>query len=332
MSNNSSISSFNLAMRHFLSRTFIFITPFIFWLLVVLLIDPYNFLSHSSGIIDNQVKTNISYRLNYPLFKLIKYQKHPTQYILLGDSRTNSMDIKVVKEISSKDFTNLAYGGGTLKEVIKTFWQVAKDTGLKEVYVGVNFNLYNKINNMDRVSEATTIMEDFFSYSLCSYTVKSTFLILETTFLGISTKIGVPNSSKEQFWENQLTQINLTYGPYIYPDNYFEELRYISEYCIKNKIKLIFFIPPTHIDLQKKVHEFNLQGFEMKFKNDLKMFGDVYDFDYPSDLTKTKDNFSDPFHCTPYISMVVINEIFGKTAKVYCKFSKCTTPNLNVLK
>ncbi len=41
-----------------------------------------------------------------------------------------------------------------------------------------------------------------------------------------------------------------------YPDNYYKNLCNISDYCGKNNIKLIFWIPPTHMDFQNSLKEY----------------------------------------------------------------------------
>lgn len=311
-------------MAHFIKGILLFFTPFQIWIFIVCIIDPYNYFPFSSQIVNEKLKLNIAYKLNYPLFKLIRFKHYSTQYILLGDSRTNSLDIGLINSYSGHDFTNLAYGGGTIPEIINTFWLINKKNELKEVYIGLNFNLYNKYNYMNRVSEAIALMDDFFAYACSNYTVESTYLIVKNMLWDVETNIGVPNTSKEQFW---LYQLNVTskahYKQYQYPKKYFEELKLISNYCHENKIKLVFFIPPTHYDLQLKVQEFNLQKYETIFKNDLIQLGDLYDFNYPSDLTKNKDNFDDPYHFSSPIAKMIIKDLFTNETKSNVTFLKC---------
>ena len=177
---------------------------------------------------------------------------------------------------------------------------------------------------MDRVSEAITLMDDFFAYACCNYTVESTYLIVKSMLWDVETSIGISNTSKEQFW---CYQLNVTakshYEHYYYPKKYFEDLKLISKYCRENKIKLVFFIPPTHYDLQSKVQEFNLQNYEIRFKNDLIQLGDLYDFNYPSDLTKNIDNFDDPYHFSSPVAKIIIKDLFTNETKSDVIFLKC---------
>ena len=94
----------------------------------------------------------------------------------------------------------------------------------------------------------------------------------------------------------------------------------MADYCDANSIKLAFVLSPTHIDLQKKIHEFNLDEAYSKFKHDIELFGDVYDFNYPNEITNDKNNFGDPYHHKPAISRIVADEISGSGMK-YAKFT-----------
>ena len=102
------------------------------------------------------------------------------------------------------------------------------------------------------------------------------------------------------------------YQQYIYPKYYKEELTKICNYCAQNHIKLVFFIPPTHTDLQNRIKDFGLEKEAIQFKKDLEALGKVHDFDYPSHLTQQKSNFLDPFHFNDEISKIISDSIFTK--------------------
>lgn len=301
--------------------------PFLLWLIGVLLMDPYNYYSNTI-LIDTTLKKETSFQLNRPLYQLLEYKNHPTKSILLGDSRTNNLDVGIFKKYSNKDFTNLAYGGGSLPEIINTFWLVTKEHNLTDVYIGMNLTFYNKYRSRDRIIEAEEIMRNFFSYAFSVYTFRSMHIILKTVVSGSHLKLGVPDSSKEKFWKHQLdVSAKDDYGLYEYPTDYIKDLMEISKYCKQNNIHLVFFIPPTHTDLQKKVKEYNLQAFELKFKSDLKKMGDVYDFDFPSSITENTNNFNDPYHFSPTIGEIVIKELFSGRSGDNVKYTKFITYN-----
>jgi len=61
---------------------------------------------------------------------------------------------------------------------------------------------------------------------------------------------------------------------------------------------------------------------EKKFKEDLKKLGDVYDFNYPNEITKERNNFSDPFHFRDEVAKTIVEELF-KDKRTISIFSKC---------
>lgn len=315
-------------MKSFILKSIYFLLPLIIWAIAVIFIDPYNFFSNNLNLVDDKLKSNISHKLNRPLFQLLKFKHSKSNAIILGDSRANSLNIDQFIKYSDKKFSSLAYGGGSLLEVIKTFWEVVENGQIDEVYIGINFTMYNKYSNRDRVSEAIRLKDNFLLYAYSSYTLNSTFGILKALITGIEPTIGVPTTSREQFWEHQLKiSARDSYQTYQYPDNYLLELKRIAKYCNKNSIKLVFFIPPGSIDLQNKVKEFKLSEYEERFKNDIKALGDVYDFDFPSGLTKNRENFIDPYHFTPDIGNFIIREFFITDSNSFVRFSRYQSSN-----
>ncbi|GAB5408242.1 MAG: hypothetical protein BalsKO_06070 [Balneolaceae bacterium] len=296
------------------------------YILIAVYIDPYNILKEETNPNLIELKSQISYKINYPLYKLQEFSTNPTDIILLGDSRTAKLNPKAFEDLTDMSVSNLAYGGGTLPEVIDTFWYTTKVHNIKKVYIGLNFNLYNKLNSMDRVNEAIQLKNSPFSYLFSRYCFKSVYSILKSLVSNEIIHIERPKLSKTEFWQYQLqTSASNFYKNYQYPESYFEALEEISDYCSSNNIEVIFFVPPTHTELQQKVTEFKLNRAEDKFKSDLKRLGLVYDFDYENKMTENKDNFSDPFHYIDTIADVVTREIItGNTT-----FARTYSPTNN---
>jgi hypothetical protein len=299
-------------MKSFLIKIALFFIPLGLYLLAVLIIDPYNY-SSISNVIDDEIKSEVSYKIHYPLWKLNNFKRNPIPNILLGDSRVNSISIDYVNKTTNELNSNLGYGGSSLREIIDTFWETTKYVKLKKVYIGINFNLYNAYNKKNRVLEAISLGNNFFSNALNRYTFKSTLIILKSTLFNIPVDFDKPDMTKDEFWEYQETVfIKGFYEFYEYPKEYYKELNEIATYCEKENIQLTFFIPPTHINLQNKVVEFKLESEQEKFISDLNSIGKVYNFDYPSEITKNRNNFKDPFHLNDSILNETFNEVISK--------------------
>jgi hypothetical protein len=291
----------------------LFLIPFYLYLILGLIIDPFNvfFEEENKEIKDIKIKT--SSKLDYPLFSINKYLKNPTEIILLGDSRTNRLNMNQPKIGNKNRSTNLAYGGGTIPEIVETFWYITKFNDLKEVYVGINFNLYNKNNNNNRVKNTIDLLEsNKFTHLLTGSSLKAITLITKSLIFSNVENIEKPDIDKSEFWKIQINKSEKFYQKYNYPENYFNELLAISKHCNQNDIKLIFFSPPTHIDLQNRVDYFNLKKEKVKFMNDLSELGTFIDYDYENELTVNKNNFTDPFHFNDSIAKIITNDILSE--------------------
>jgi len=305
----------NSDIYRFLKNIFYFSVPFIVLIAVLVYVDPYNVLRKEKNGELEKLKEKISYRINYPLFALQKYDNDPADIIILGDSRANSLKEDLFEQVTGKRTVNLAYGGGSAEEIIKTFWVASTIHAPKEVYIGINFNLYNAFNHKDRVTEADELRHSVLSYLLSKYCFKSTFLILKAYLLGKKISLEKPPMTRDAFWQYQLD----ISGPYFfenysYPVSYFKRLQKIADYCKKHGIKLIFFIPPTHRDLQLKIKQYGLEKENKKFIKDLVSFGvPVYNFNFLNEMTVDKKNFKDPFHFNETFGHMIINIITGKS-------------------
>ena len=120
----------------------IFSLPFLLAITLILVVDPFNFIGFGKAIRDS-IKFPIARDLNPCFWQLNKFDKNPTENVLLGDSRMAPIDTDIVKQVSGEDYTNLGFGGGSVKEITETFWIVAKRQKLKNVFIGVNPEKYN---------------------------------------------------------------------------------------------------------------------------------------------------------------------------------------------
>jgi hypothetical protein len=292
-------------MKLFVQKVIILLTPFILFGLLMVLIDPYNYFNVSK-IIDDQVKLETSYRLDNSLWKVIEYNRKPVPNILLGDSRIEGIDVNKIEEITGEKYYNFAYGGGTLPEVIDTFWYAAQKNKLKNVYIGINFNLYNFYISWNRFSPNSRLLKSPFLYVFNLTVINAFRYNIYRQYLNKIFKIGNPPFNKEEFWKYQI-EVNslLYYRKFKYADIYTGQLTKVVNYCQEKKINLTFIIPPTHIDLQNQITTFNLAVENRKFIRDLKTLGTIFDFDYPNDFTKNKDNFLDPYHCLKEINPII---------------------------
>jgi hypothetical protein len=256
-------------------------------------------------------KDKISCIMNYRLYKLIEFKNHPQKNIILGDSRGDSLKVTYLKEIGANNFANLSYGGGTLYEAVDTFWYCVKSSRLNLVIIVVPFNLYSETNNYNIVGQAEHIIENPIKYYVNSFILEASFSNLYTRLTGRMWKTEKPDLDKEAFWQMQLgeTVTGEFYRDWKYPQVLYNRLKQIIEYCHFHNIKLIFLIPPTHIELQNKIVEYGLTEEYQRYKEDLAKIALVADFDYPNKVTADKECFLDPYHFNPKIARLIAKKL-----------------------
>jgi len=303
-------------VKEFIKKlTFLLVLPFSLYLLLVVLIDPYNYFN-ISGTIKDEIKLKTSRKLYYQLWNIIDYKRNPTGNILIGDSKIDRIDIKSVEQTTGRRYYKFSYAAATLPDIIDTFWFASNLTELKNVYIGINFDVYNSYINVNRFSQSQAIIENPLLYSVDKTVLTAMYYNLYSQYIDSGLEIGIPDMERNEFWKSQLNERAPSfYQSYKYPADYYDELKRIAAYCREHKINLVFIIMPTHVELQRRVGDFGLDDELKRYKEDMKDLGLVYDFDYDNRFTKDKDNFDDPYHCTDKAVRQVISEVWGNDIK-----------------
>lgn len=300
-------------MIKLLKKLALFSLPFLVWVGLVVLVDPYNYFDLTS-FVPLEIKKKTSFLLNERLWRCVEFKKTPSGNILLGDSRIAKIDTNFIKSKTGDNYFNFAYGGASLAEIVDTFEYAKKITKLSNVYIGVSFNHYNSHNARNMFSGAELLSRDYKYYLSDRGVAEALFYNLASLLANKDFHIGTPSTDKDTFWKFKLTEgVSYFYQYYEYPTSYYQALKGIADYCKKNNINLVFIIPPTHVELQHRVTDYNLTEAENRFKKDLASLGKVYDFDYVNEITKNRDNFTDPFHFDDYVMELVVNDVWGKS-------------------
>jgi hypothetical protein len=308
-------------MKKFVQKLLAFCLPLILFLLSLAFLDPFNFVSDEPDLNRSKLKRKIATNINSRLYKLIEFQRSPTEIVILGDSRSDQLKSTYFESLLHKKTTNMSYGGGSLPEIISTFEEIVKSGKIKQVFIGIGFNLYNQKNDLNLVPEAIELKQSFISFLISKYCLKASLLYGKALLLNEDPELGKPPYTEKEFWDYQLySSASNFYQAYSYPANYYKDLKMISNYCTNHNLKLVLLVLPTHVDLQKRIADFNLTEPEKQFRIDLSTLGDVYDFDYPNKLTVKRSNFLDPFHSTDSVSKLVVREIVTGNIK-YARFT-----------
>lgn len=312
-------------MLQFFKKTLIFISPFVILIALEIAIDPFNYFFAEKDKAMGELKNNLARKKNTYLYRLIEFERNPTTAIVMGDSRAQRLMPDFFEEVNGEKVVNLAAGAGSLQDVIKIFWDLSARNKLAKVYIGISIEGYSGTLLKDRVSQAIEVKNSVPLYLMNKFTLENTMLILKARLFKQPVEAGDPPFSREEFWQYELKQEERYLRNYAYPKNYYNELKKISAYCLKNGIKLIFVISPTHTEVQQKISDFKLEKEYEKFLNDIKSFGDVYDFNWPNVITENKANFIDPLHSIDSVSRIMIREMILNKPE-YARYSKHLAP------
>jgi hypothetical protein len=206
------------------------------------------------------------------------------------------LPVQVLDAVTGQKYSNLAYGGGTLRESVSTFWFASREVKLEKVFFGISFMQYNPYPR-DRVIQAEEIARNPALYFLNSDVLEATAYDIADAVLHKRTNLS-PQVSKDVFWVSQLQYLTTRYKRTASPQNLSDDLRKIVEYCRARNISIIFVIPPQHMDAQRRIGDLGVENDYQQFKSDLVSMAPVYDCDINSDLTRDKSNYVDPFHLT----------------------------------
>ena len=274
-------------------------------------IDPFGFVSTRS-FLSHDIKLSTSLPLNPCLWKMTEFDRAPAKNILLGDSRMMALKTAVVETVAKEPYYNFAYGGGTLREAIDTFWFAAKRVHLERVYLGVNLETYNDYNYTERTKAYPSLKATPALYFVDRTVLRSALYGLYSWALNKDLKVGVPTMDREAFWAFELNDVMSSYfAKYVEPVRYRDELRQVSAYCRANGIRLAFVVFPTHVDVQNLIKRHGLEGQNEEMRTELAAMATLFDFDYPSELTTRRENFNDPLHTVRSASDELIGEVWG---------------------
>ncbi|MBU2502197.1 hypothetical protein KJ682_12775 [bacterium] len=289
----------------------LFSLPFVLYAVVIAVVDPYDFLPGPSPF-GEEIKREISFKLNYAMWEMTRFKEDPAPNILLGDSRMMSMPLDRIEEVSGRGFFNLSYGGGSLREAIDTFHYARQTTRIEHAYFGINLNSYNGSSRKDRVSEVLAAQRNPLIYLVNTNVTLSAGRILWSAITRRPPAIGQPLGDKDAFWKEQLeVTTRVFFSNYQDPVDYRRELGEIAALCRTEGIGLTFIIFPNHKDLQDKILDYGLAEESQTFRDDLAGLATTYDFAFENEMTRNRDNFKDPYHFTANVKELIIQSVWG---------------------
>ncbi len=176
--------------------------------LPVYYVDPFGVFAKPS-VIPDPIRSKYAQQVNQVFWKLPAYSRDPAANILLGDSETAQLPVQVLHTVTGQQYSNLAYGGGTLRESVSTFWFASRRVELQKVLFGISFMEYNPYP-LDRVIQAEEISRHPALYFLNSDVLETTAYDIADAIFHIPINL-LPQVSKDAFWASQLQYLSTRY-------------------------------------------------------------------------------------------------------------------------
>ena len=286
----------------------VFLLPALAWICIVIVVDPFNYFN-ISNLISTNAKEKSAQQLNSLLYNTVNFKNNPTNSIIIGDSRIRKLPVERIKELTGDGYYSMHSNAAKLNEIIDLFWFCTTHAELKNVLIGINFNLFNEYAYANRVADVKELIDNPFIYIFNSNTAETVYLSLKNEFFGIKEK---QPKDRDKWWEYNIQIIAKNhYSKYKYPEGVLARLQEMSDYCNEHKINLKLLIVPIHEEFHNRLVYYELSAEEERFKNDISAIGTVIDFDYPNSITNNKVCFGDPLHTTDSVSRIIVDEIFA---------------------
>lgn len=267
-------------------------------------------------------KQAVAFDLSNYSWKYPEYVHDPRPVVVFGDSRARRLPVSAFEDATGLPAYNFAFGGATAGDVIETFWFAAKQGKLERVYLGLGALLLNDGVAVERGRRDRELLTSPLRYYFSPFVTSSSIAVVGWNLFGIAGPREAPPMDVEAFWTYQLTvPPRQYYGGFVYPERLLTRLAAVAEYCDGEGIELIFFMPPTHVDLQAKREEFGIELDYQRALVALRALAPVYDWDYPNEVTTDAALFTDPFHPTDEVAMRVAVELAGGSSAGFARKS-----------
>ena len=158
-------------MAHILKRMALLLAPVYLWLAFFVAFEPNNYFGLKGDTDSSQ-----------PVARVRAYQQAPGRSLIIGDSRLAHFDMDLVREVSGRDWQNLAFGGASLRESLDLA-EFVLDSGhpVEEILFELSFYTVNANYDTDRFSTLEETLNNPLAYCLnLEYNVNALTMFMNT--------------------------------------------------------------------------------------------------------------------------------------------------------
>lgn len=303
-------------MKKFYYRLCLALFPMLLYLVFFILFEPYNYFG---------LRPEKSGSLTTPMARVREFQRNPSEYIILGDSRMNHFDLDYVEQLTGKRYANLATGGQGLNLTKELYDWAMNYVTPREVVLDVSF--YQLINGSVSPSAQSVfyLAEHPLEYVVTRDYVMEAFEACKNAFIPstgqrveLSDEINDIVETDEKYRDDLLIYTLTNIYPYCvnytYSKENLENVIDIAEITESTGGKTIFVTPPV----QECIWEYVIEPVEMEpimeeYKEILLRYAPIYDMEFKSKFALTQEYYDDGFHFNstePYT--IFTNAIFAE--------------------
>ena len=234
---------------------------------------------------------------NNPISLMTQYKNHPNPYILIGDSRMNSLrgHMDYFDQRAGEAYFNASFDGASVNEIVDLFWYCDAYAPLQKVYLGISF--YNIQDNymMYRIEKNVELIRNPWKYV---FNYKTVLDAVQGARGNPANNEPPPADAPDfpQYADFVYTICAARNGYHVNQSNMLR-LTEVAEYCKENRIELCFVTFPYHVSIYENVIKpLDIEGDISEYKAVLSRHARTMDTEFLSDFSMNDDHFTDGFH------------------------------------
>ncbi len=285
--------------------------PIVVWVMTVIVVDPFDYFNISHAFAESNKLRNAA-SLNYLVFNMLKEWHEPSENLIIGDSRAESLPIEKIESLTGQHFFKLSANALKLNESFDLFDFANRLRPVKRVVFTLNFNEFNEFAFADRVGSVESMISNPLIYLFDRSVAQAGYFVVRAAMSNNVAVDSTPSMREEEFWRYIVNVRGREhYERFRYPEDLYARIRQMLATAKTQGTVVTFIIVPHHADFQRRVREFGLNDSYLRFKRDMsRLDARVVDFDYVSDMTLDRDNFRDPLHYNDAIGKIIVQEVF----------------------
>jgi hypothetical protein len=300
-----------MEFRRFLKGGFVFVSPLLLWVLMVVIVDPFDYFN-CSHVFSEQVKKDNAAALNSLMFNMLKEVHDPCENLIIGDSRAEDLPLEYIEKITGQRYFILGANALKLNESIDLFYFANRMAPVKQAVFTLNFNEFNEYAFADRVTSVESMIHNPLLYLFDNSVAQACYYVVKSSLTKQQSVSSIPPMSRDAWWDYIVTVRGREhYERFRYPASLYKRMQDMIAFAKTQNTEVTFIIVPNHADFQKRVREFGLDDEYLEFKRDMSRLGvRVVDYDYVNDITTNRSDFRDPLHSNKEIGNLIANEVF----------------------